>query len=101
MSQKTVGREEDLVARLADWIARQGLVTPAMFVLEAGKPFSFLGGQVLWMLQPLLGPVMGYDRISSYARLLEDSDSVERLLMYLESRQAIGDDPGSTDDTVL
>jgi hypothetical protein len=101
MSQKTVGREEDLVARLADWIARQGLVTPAMFMLEAGKPFSFLGGQVLWMLQPLLGPVMGYDRISSYARLLEDSASVDRLLTCLESRQVVGDDPVSTDDTVL
>jgi hypothetical protein len=59
MSQKTVGREEDLVARLADWIARQGLVTPAMFMLEAGKPFSFLGGQVLWMLQHVFGITSG------------------------------------------
>jgi hypothetical protein len=54
----------------------------------------------LWMLQPLLGPVVGHDRITAYARLLEDSTSVERLLERLESRRAIGDDPARAGDTM-
>ena len=100
MSQMTTWREEKLIDRLADWIECQGLVTPAVFLLEANRPFGFLGSQALWMLQPLLGPVVGHDRITAYARLLEDSTSVERLLERLESRRAIGDDPARAGDTM-
>lgn len=87
MRQITVRQQEELIDRLADWIARQGLVTPAMFLLEANKPFSFLGSQALWMLQPLLGPALGSDAITAYAQLLQDRTSVERLLERLESRR--------------
>lgn len=91
MRQITTCGEEKLIDRLADWIIRQGLVTPAVFLLETNKPFSFLGSQALWMIQPLLGPVAGHDRIGAYARLLEDQSNVERLLARLESRRADGD----------
>lgn len=84
MQPATAWQEEELIDRLTEWIARQGLVTPAVFLLEANRPFSFLGGQALWMLQPILGPAVGYDRIAAYARLLEDRASVERLLERLE-----------------
>ena len=84
----TTGQEEKLIERLADWIARWGLTTPAIFLLETSKPFSFLGSQMAWMVQPLLGPVMGYDEVGTYARLLEDRTNVERLLARLESHRA-------------
>lgn len=100
MQQATAWQEEKLIDRLADWIARQGLVTPAVFLLETNKPFSFLGGQALWMLQPLLGPVLGYDQIGAYARLLEDRTNVERLLSRLESCRTGSDNPARTDNTV-
>jgi hypothetical protein len=101
MSQVTAGQQEKLIVRLADWIARQGLVTPAVFLLETNKPFSFLGGQALWMFQPLLGPILGHDRIAAFAQLLEDPASVDRLLGYLESRRSVDDDPARADDAVL
>jgi hypothetical protein len=100
MPQVIAWQEEKLIGRVADWIVRHRLVVPAVFLLEANKPFSFLGGQVLWMLQPLLGPAVGHDRIAACARLLEDSSSVERLLECLESRRVIGDDPVSFDDSL-
>lgn len=92
MSQTIAWQEEELIDDVADWIARHGLVTPVVVLLEVNKPFSFLGGQALWMLQPLLGPAIGYERIAAYARLLEDSTGVERLLECLESRRAVGVD---------
>ena len=101
MSQVTAGQEEKLVARLANWIAHQGLATPAVFLLETNKPFGFLGGQALWMLQPLLGPILGHDRIAAFAQLLEDPASIDRLLECLESRRSIGDDPARADDAML
>jgi hypothetical protein len=100
MRHITAWQDEALIDRLAEWIARRGLVTPAMFLLEVNKPFSFLGSQALWMLQPLLGPAMGYDRVAAWARLLEDRASVERLLERLESRRAGVDNPAVTDDTL-
>lgn len=93
MQQVKSQQEERLIDRLADWIARQGLVAPAVFLLEANKPFSFLGSQALWMLQPLLGPAVGHDRIAAYAQLLQDRTSVERLLERLESRRNGDDGP--------
>ncbi len=100
MQEGTAWQEETLISHLVDWIARQGLATPAVFLLEAGKPFSFLGSQVLWMLQPLLGSVMGYERMAVYARLLEDRAAVERLLRRLESLRCGGDSPALTDDKI-
>lgn len=99
MREATAWQGEVLIDRLADWIIRRGLATPAAFLLEVNKPFSFLGSQALWMLQPLLGPAMGYDRVATCARLLEDRDSVERLLERLESHRTGGDNPALTDDT--
>lgn len=98
MQQATAWRQEELIDRLADWITRQGLVTPATFFLETNKPFSFLGSQALWMLQPLLGPLVGHEQIGAYARLLEDRTSVDRLLARLESRRAGSDGPAPTGD---
>jgi len=100
MQRARAWSEEELIDRLAAWIVRQGLVTPAVFLLEAGKPFSFLGSQALWMLQPLLGPAVGHERIAAYARLLEDRTGVERLLARLAVEPARrggvsgGDDAG-------
>ncbi len=99
MRQIIARQQEELIDRLADWIARQGLVAPAVFLLEANKPFSFLGSQALWMLQPLLGPAIGHDQIVAYAQLLQDRSSVERLLERLELRRNGDNSPAGADDT--
>ena len=100
MREAKVGQEEALIDGLADWIARRGLVTPAVFLLEVNRPFSFLGSQALWMLQPLLGPAMGYGRVAAWARLLEDRSSVARLLQRLESPRTGGDDSNGAGDAL-
>lgn len=99
MRQEAVQQQEALIDRLADWIVRQRLVTPAMFLLEANKPFGFLGSQALWMLQPLLGPAVGHDRIAAWAQLLQSRDGVERLLARLEARCSGESDPASAGET--
>ncbi len=99
MRQMAVQQQEALIDRLADWIVRQRLVTPAMFLLEANKPFGFLGSQALWMLQPLLGPAIGHDRVAAWAQLLQSRDGVERLLARLEARCSDEGGPASADET--
>jgi len=89
-------QKEQLINNLAEWIARHGLLAPAVFLLESNKPFGFLGSQALWMIQPLMGPVIGYGQVKAYARLLEDRSSIEQLLVRLESYQAGSDNSAST-----
>ncbi len=86
-STLTDARRDELIEALAAHIEGLGLATAAILMLEANKPLSFLGGQALLVLQPLLGVVVGDVTTEEYAALLEDRDNVERLILRLE-RQA-------------
>jgi hypothetical protein len=77
--------EDETVEILADAVVARGLVTPAILVLELLKPFSFIGSQFLLLLQPVLGPWS--QKTGRYARLLEDRESVERLLQRLDQEK--------------
>ena len=83
----TEARRDELIETLAGRIEGMGLATPAILMLEANKPLSFLGSQALLVLQPLLGFAVGDTATEEYAALLEDRDNVERLILRLE-RQA-------------
>ena len=80
----SVDQRDLLIDRLAQKVSRWGLTAPAILFLEANKPFSFIGSQVLLFFQPLLGFLLGDEVIGGYAQLLEDPANVERLLHLLE-----------------
>jgi hypothetical protein len=83
LEPERIGNET--VENLADAVVARGLVTPAILVLELIKPISFLGSQFLLLLQPLLGPWS--QETERYARLLEDRESVGRLLRRLDQEK--------------
>jgi hypothetical protein len=76
-----------LLDALADRLARRGLATPAILLLEASRPLGFVASQVLHFFRPLAGALVGdaraYDRL---ARLLERRGAVELLVRRLETR---------------
>lgn len=80
----SVDQRDLLIERLAQKVSRWGLTAPAILFLEANKPFSFIGSQVLLFFQPLLGFLLGDEIMGGYAQLLEDQANVERLLHLLE-----------------
>jgi hypothetical protein len=80
----SVDQRDLLIERLAQRVSRWGLTAPAILFLEANKPFSFIGSQVLLFFQPLLGFLLGDEIMGGYAQLLEDQANVERLLHLLE-----------------
>jgi hypothetical protein len=80
----SVDQRDLLIERLAQKVSRWGLTAPAILFLEANKPFSFIGSQVLLFFQPLLGFLLGDEVIGGYAQLLDDQANVERLLHLLE-----------------
>ena len=73
-----------LVERLAHLIGRWGLVTPAIFFLEANKPLSFIGSQALLLLQPMTDLFMTPELTADLAALFADRDRLETLISRLE-----------------
>ncbi len=71
---------------VAEAISQRGLSTLALIVLEAGRPFSFLGGQFLWLAQPGLSILWPREKVGRLAHLLEKPDSVDALIAYLKAK---------------
>ena len=81
----SAARRDELIERLACRLNAWGMVAPSLAFLEANKPLSFLGSQLLLLSQPVLGLIWGEDSLRDYALLFEDRDNVERLLCRLEA----------------
>ena len=71
--------EQAMVRRLARFLVTRRLTAPALVALEAGRPLSFLGSQLLAFLSPFLGLVFRPDETSRFIRFLEKRGSVDRL----------------------
>lgn len=76
--------EEEFLNRVVERIKRMGLERPAVLFLEAHKPLSFIGGQFLYFSLPFLGLLVGFQNVSTFAKILSTPGGVERLLRKLE-----------------
>lgn len=70
----------DLAARLRAWSLRE----PAIVLLSWHAPLAFLGSQLLLAAQPFLGVLQGDSLAGDLALLLQEPESVERLIAQLE-----------------
>lgn len=70
--------------KIAYEIRKRRLEVPAILLFESHKPLSYIGGQATFFFAPFLVPILGYQTVQDYARLLNRRDSIERLLQYLE-----------------
>jgi len=82
-------QQEVEAALLADKIRQLGMAGPAIVFLHAFKPLAWLGGQLLWALEPFVGgpPSARQSALSpgGLARFLEREGSVEEVVALLES----------------
>ncbi|HWD38593.1 MAG TPA: hypothetical protein VG944_07070 [Fimbriimonas sp.] len=84
----TEEQEEELLDRAANTIERRKLTTPAIMFLEMHKPLAFIGANAAVAFSPFLVPVLGFDTVNDYSRLLKKPQNVERLLQRLERKPA-------------
>lgn len=70
---------------VSETICRHGLRMPALIVLEASRPLSFLVAQLLWVAQPTLSLLYSSQNIAQLARLWEEPDQLNRLITHLET----------------
>lgn len=78
------------VEAVAGAIEKAGMSVPASLALEVGKPLSWLGGQMLWILQPFTDALGIRSRggalsVEGVARMLEREGSVDALVERLDA----------------
>mgnify|MGYP006909085997 CR=1 FL=1 len=74
------------IDQIATEICQRGLRTPAVFLLESGPLFPFLGSQLLWIAQPALSLFLPSHKIRQAAELLETPSAITRLCEQLRTK---------------
>ncbi len=79
-------RKLDIMNKITDRIVRHGLVTPAIFFFQMGKPLAFIGSQSVFMASPFLGAIFDEQLIEDFGHVMSDRENVEVLLTMLEEK---------------
>lgn len=77
-----------LLERVADAIVKRGMAAPATLFLESMGPMNFLGSQALHFLTPILEMAFNTKEVEQVARLLEQRETIPRLIAFIEERSA-------------
>lgn len=75
---------QQVIDEIASAIVKRRLETPAVLFLEMHKPISYIAGQGLIVAMPVLGPMLGPERMAKFSRLLQKRENVERLIQRIE-----------------
>jgi hypothetical protein len=78
-----------LLDRIAAFVVRRGLVTPALLMLESVKPLSYVGSQAMAFFEPIVRTLFTGTDYSRLQRILERRASIEVLMQRIE----LADDP--------
>ncbi len=78
-------KQTTFIENVATKIQALGLATPAILLLEAHKPLSFLGSHLLLIAQPTLNIFLPRDLTQHSINLLADPHQLERLITRLEN----------------
>jgi len=72
--------DEQAVSKVAAVIARRNLATPAIMVLETGRPLNFVASQFLVFLQPFATMLLNPREYERFTRILEHREGVNVLV---------------------
>lgn len=78
-------RQRAVLRQVADRLIARRLTAPAIFMLEAGRPLSFVTSQALVFFQPVVEGILGVKDYAVFAAALEDRANIEWLIRELEA----------------
>ena len=77
--------QEASVDKVADFLVRFGMTTPALFTLETMRPLSYVGSQFMHILTPAVSTFLTSEAWNEMADLLEDRRGMDYVLKRIES----------------
>lgn len=80
--------ELELLDRIAAFVVRRGLVTPALLTLESIKPLNYVGSQAMAFFEPMVRALFTATDYSRLQRVLERRESIEVLMQRIEAADA-------------
>ena len=80
--------EEALADRMAQFVVSRRLTTPALKVIESGRPLNFLGSQALTFLSPFLTLVFRPAECERFIRFLEKRQSIDVIVNRIIDRES-------------
>jgi hypothetical protein len=81
---------EDLAVldRMARAVVQRRMTGPALVLLESLRPLNYVGSQFLYFLEPLVGSFVSTSDYDRMARILEQRESIQRLIDAIEAQEA-------------
>ena len=73
-----------IISEFAEKIVNRGLSVPAIFLLESTKYISFIAGQTLIFLGPILTIFVSDKKYYNFTQLLEKRENIEFLITQIE-----------------
>ena len=77
----------EFVAETAVFLQRRGLADISLLLLNAGTPLAFMGGQLIWVTQPLLSLAIPTNTLTQAAHLLEQPTALAALRSQLQTKE--------------
>ncbi len=77
-----------LLVRIADFVVKRRMTTPALLVLETGKPMNYLGSQAMAFFEPVVKMLFSTGEYQRLAKIMERRHSVDHLMQLIEAREA-------------
>lgn len=69
-------------------IVERKMSTPAIFLLEAAKPLSLVGSQLLIFFQPMVGLFADLKSYPAWIKILEERENLEQLIRLIEEKES-------------
>lgn len=83
-------RQREVLERFASEVARRGMCAPAIFLFESIQPLSFLAGQALAFLHPMVSVILDVPDYQVFRAAIEDRENVRWLIERLEELEEEG-----------
>ena len=76
---------DDLISQVAEIVKSRNMETSLIFLLEAHRPLRGMLYHGAVFCSPLFSPFLGGSKIDVLLRIMEDEESVNKLILALES----------------
>lgn len=80
----TTDEAREAIDSIAGKIVARRLESPAIIFLEMHKPLSFITSQAMLVALPMVGPLIGAERMVAFSKLLADRANIDVLISRIE-----------------